>query len=114
MPEMLELFDAPDAGSVSGTRESTSSPLQALYMLNNEFVANQAESLADRLSNEPASQRVDSAYLLLLGRRPTPAEREHALAFMDSLNESSRLDKREKLVAYCQVLLCTAEFGQID
>ncbi|WP_168566013.1 PSD1 and planctomycete cytochrome C domain-containing protein [Crateriforma spongiae] len=114
MPEMLELFDAPDAGSVSGTRESTSSPLQALYMLNNEFVASQAESLADRLLNQPASQRVDSAYLLLLGRRSTPAERQHAFAFMDSLNDSSRLDKRDKLLAYCQVLMCTTEFSQID
>ena len=64
MPEMLELFDAPDAGSVSGTREFTASPLQALYMLNNEFVASQAESLADRLMKHPASDRVDSAYLL--------------------------------------------------
>ena len=114
MPEMLELFDAPDAGSVAGIRESTSSPLQALYMLNNAFVASQSESLADRLLKQPASDRVDTVYLLLLARHPTGAEREHALAFMDSLDESSRLDKREKLIAYCQVLLCTAEFGQID
>ncbi|WP_238388805.1 PSD1 and planctomycete cytochrome C domain-containing protein [Roseimaritima ulvae] len=114
IPEMLELFDAPDAGSVSGIRESTSSPLQALYMLNNEFVASQAESLADRLLNQPASERVDSAYLLLLGRHPTPTERQHARASMVSLDNSSRLEKRERLLAYCQVLMCTTEFSQID
>jgi len=114
MPEMLDLFDSPDAGSVAGTRESTASPLQSLYMLNSEFVARQAEGLADRLMKQPASDRVDMAYLLLLGRDASASEREHALAFMQSLDNSTSMDKREKLIAYCQVLMCTAEFSQID
>jgi hypothetical protein len=83
-------------------------------MLNSEFVARQAEGLADRLMKQPASDRVDMAYLLLLGRDASASEREHALAFMQSLDNSTSMDKREKLIAYCQVLMCTAEFSQID
>ena len=114
MPEMLDLFDLPDAGSVAGTRDSTASPLQSLYMLNSEFVARQSESLADRLMTRPAAERVDLAYLMLLGRHATASEKEHALTFMQSLDNSTSMDKREKLIAYCQVLMCTAEFSQID
>ncbi len=78
LPEMLETFDAPDASLVTGGRETTSSPLQSLFLLNNHFVQDQAVALAKRLNELPQKQQVSNVYELALGRSPT--EREHQLA----------------------------------
>lgn len=113
LPEMLDLFDAPDASLVTGSRETTSSPLQSLYLMNNPFVQRQAEDLARRVQEYPPSDRIDQAYLIALGRRPTTDQQQFAVEFMTSLSDSP-LTTEEKLVAYCQTLLCTSEFNTID
>ena len=82
LPFMLEVFDAPDASLVTGARETTSSPLQALFLLNNEFVQQQAVALAGRLAAFPAHQQVEQAYLLALSRLPTKAEKQLGEAFL--------------------------------
>jgi len=78
LPEMLETFDAPDASLVIGSRDTTSSPLQSLFLMNNRFVQDQAVALAKRLNELPQKQQVSKVYELALGRSPT--EREHQLA----------------------------------
>ncbi|TWU28043.1 hypothetical protein Poly41_69390 [Novipirellula artificiosorum] len=113
LPEMLELFDAPDASLVSGARETTSSPLQSLYLMNNPFVHRQASGLAKRVRQFPPSERIKQAYMIALGRNPTDQQEQHAVQFMNDLSDS-RLTTEEKLVAYCQTLLCTTEFNTID
>jgi cytochrome c553 len=82
LPEMLETFDAPDASFVTGSRDTTSSPLQALFLLNNRFVQDQAVALADRLSALPAEQQIAAAYDRTLGRSPTEREGELAVEFI--------------------------------
>ena len=42
LSELFEVFDFPNPGLVSGTRNTSSVPTQALYMMNNEFVIKQA------------------------------------------------------------------------
>ena len=138
-PEMLELFDAPDSSFVTGVRQTTSSPLQALYLLNNEFVQSQADAVADRLSRLPASQRIPEAYLLLFGRAPNRREIEIGQAFLDSSprTDASRFTTAVRgrgrfgrgrtesimeepsvssspLSVYCQALMSTAEFRTLD
>lgn len=114
LPEMLELYDAPDASLVTGIRDTTASPLQSLYMLNNAFVQTHADALAMRLAKSPADERINDAYLLTLGRLPTETEKGLAMAFINQIDETSSLDRHEKLAAYCQALFCTAEFSSID
>lgn len=82
LPEMLEVFDAPDASLVMGSRETTSSPLQALYLLNNPFTQEQALALADELANVPTDQRVERAYRILFGRSPTNSEKDLGQKFL--------------------------------
>lgn len=107
LPEMLDLFDAPDASLVTGARETTTVPLQALYTLNNEFVQWQADDLSRRVANQPVDQQIDHAYLSVFGRPPTAVEKAAADRFFDTFGAGS-------LAAYCQALMCTAEFGIID
>jgi cytochrome c553 len=113
LPEVLELFDAPDASLVAGSREQTSSPLQSLFLMNNPFVQRQAEGLAKRVAKRPSSEQIDYAYRLTLGRMPRAEEKQLANSFMNDVG-SARLSTQQKLTAYCQALICTTEFSSID
>jgi len=113
LPELLELFDAPDASLVAGSREQTSSPLQSLYLMNNPFVQRQAEGLSQRVAKRPPSEQIEYAYLLALGRKPREEEKQLADSFMNDV-VSARLSAQQKLTAYCQALICTTEFSSID
>jgi cytochrome c553 len=70
-------FDCPDAGQVQPKRTVSTTPLQALNMLNGDFLLDQAARFAKRVEQEagsdPATQ-VRRAVLLAFGREATPAE----------------------------------------
>jgi cytochrome c553 len=114
IPEILELFDAPDADAVCGMRDTTASPLQALFMMNNPFVMKQAELLAKRIDARPEAEQIDLTYKITLGREPTDAERQHTAAFMQQFSVTALRDIKHQLSAFCQALLCTTEFTTID
>ncbi|HEX7378048.1 MAG TPA: DUF1549 and DUF1553 domain-containing protein, partial [Pirellulales bacterium] len=80
----LAVFDGADPSYSTPRRMATTTPLQALYLLNNELVHEQAARLAARLLNErPATAaRVERAYQLLLSRPPTPDEAAQAADFL--------------------------------
>jgi cytochrome c553 len=88
-PDALGVFDFSDPNLVTGDREKTNVPAQALYILNSEFTAKAAQKLAERvMTTYPGSgtmanfdQRVAYAIWLTLGRAPTAAERTAASNF---------------------------------
>ncbi|MEM7475366.1 MAG: PSD1 and planctomycete cytochrome C domain-containing protein, partial [Planctomycetota bacterium] len=88
LPEMLEAFDAPDASLVSGSRETTSSPVQALFLMNNQFVREQAIALAEKTRELPTAERIDVLYELAFGRSPTVNEKELGIRFLASADSS--------------------------
>jgi hypothetical protein len=118
LPEMLELFNAPDASNVTGARETTTVPLQALHGLNSAFVRRQAEGFADRIAQKSLLEQLDFAWLTTFSRPPTSKERELANAFLFETEAGLKLDRdaarREALVIFAQSLLCTAEFVVVD
>jgi len=77
----LDAFDCPDPSTTAPRRPVTTTPLQALALLNNTLTLDLADRLAARLRREvgedPARQ-VDRAYRLALGRPPNDREREPA------------------------------------
>lgn len=83
-PRALEAFDPVEQTLVTGKRDATTVPSQALFLLNSSFVRGQALALAERLLGEdaPDAARVRSAYRLALGRDPTSGEAGRALAFV--------------------------------
>ena len=72
VPEALAVFDFPDASLVSGRREESNVPSQALFLLNDEEVVSLAKSFADRVAGLPgnAPDRLAAAFEMALGRRP--------------------------------------------
>ncbi len=78
---LLDAFDCPDPSVKTPRRGVTTTPLQALGLMNGTFVQRQADRLADRVRREVGPDpgaAVDRVYALALGREPTAAERDRA------------------------------------
>jgi hypothetical protein len=83
----LTIFDWPRPLATTGRRNVTNVPAQGLTLLNDPFVVQQAELFARRALAAPqptAADRVAYMYLLALGRPPSSAETERALALTQS------------------------------
>ena len=74
-------FDAPIPFSTVGKRQVSNVPAQALILLNDEFVHQQAKHWADA-SKGPAEQRIADLYVRSLGRPATAAEITTCRAFL--------------------------------
>ncbi len=74
---LLDTFDCPDPSVKTPRRGVTTTPLQALEMMNSPFVQRASKALAARVLSE-SNHRVDEAialaFRLTLGRDPSPAE----------------------------------------
>jgi hypothetical protein len=77
----LDAFDCPDPSTSAPRRPVTTTPLQALALLNNALTLRLADRLAERLRHEAGDdpgRQVERAYLLCFGRVPDESEREGA------------------------------------
>ncbi len=83
---MFLAFDYPTPFTAMGKRNVSNVPAQALTMMNNPLVLQQAELWAKRsLANKQATpqDRIAGMYLAALGRPPSPAELAEAGAFLE-------------------------------
>jgi hypothetical protein len=104
---LMDLLDCPDPSVATPKRTVTSTPMQALALLNNKFMEHHAEKFAQRLKREApegTGDQVRRAYELSFARRPTDEE----LAF------GERFVERHGLTQLCLVLLNTNEFSYVD
>ena len=76
-------FDFPDCGQVRSKRPVSTTPLQALNLMNSDFVVDQSKHLAKRALREAGEDNlagaVNRSFELLLARKPTKEERKAAL-----------------------------------
>lgn len=80
---LLDAFDCPDPGTKAPRRGVTTTPLQALALMNNSFVHRHAGHLANRVLDQSQgnlAEAVHLAYRYTLGRRATAGELKRALA----------------------------------
>ena len=100
---MMDSFDCPDPSVATPQRSVSNTPVQALTLLNNDFVLRQAGLFSDRLKKEAGSKAVDQirrAYELLYGREPNAAE----------LSLGSRFLASQPLHIYTRALFNANEF----
>lgn len=100
---LLDSFDCPDPSVKTPRRGVTTTPLQALELMNNAFVQRQASYLAQRAmrtANDDLSSAVETAYRLALGRTPNRAELIRAIA----------VAKERSLASVCWALFNSTEF----
>ncbi|HYE18881.1 MAG TPA: PSD1 and planctomycete cytochrome C domain-containing protein [Tepidisphaeraceae bacterium] len=119
----LAMFDGADTNTSTAERTESTTPLQALYMMNDKFVHEQSERLAARLMAEraDATSRAARAIELAFARPATPEETAAAVAFVDRYraklagsNVSAAEYEKASLAAYVRALLCSNEFFYLD
>ncbi|HEY1599967.1 MAG TPA: DUF1553 domain-containing protein, partial [Pirellulales bacterium] len=74
---LLDAFDCPDPSTTAPRRALTTTPLQALVLLNNSFVLRMADAFACRLEREAGAEvdrQVHLAYQLACARSPADDE----------------------------------------
>jgi hypothetical protein len=80
---LLDSLDCPDPSVKMPRRSVTTTPLQALGLMNNSFARRQAHHFALRLQKEAGADpdaQIERAYVLAFGRKPTMSEASRALA----------------------------------
>ena len=82
--QVFGVFDCPDASMVVAKRSRSTTPLQALSLLNSSFMIQQASLFAERVSGEfdRAEDQVTRAWDLCFQRRPTDSEMNASLALV--------------------------------
>ena len=114
MPSM-ELFDAPTTTDSCALRMQSTVPTQALVLMNDEFVENQADHLA-RLAKVEAGDElakiVEQMFMLTLSRKPTEVRMSQAVEFLKSREHFS--DRHSALRDLSHVLLNSSEFVYIE
>jgi len=97
-------FDFPDCGQVRAKRPVSTTPLQALNLMNSDFVIEQSKKIAARAkaeSNNDDVGAVNRCFALLLGRVPDDQERDACLQLAES----------EDLSLVCRALMNSNEFA---
>jgi len=99
---MFDTFDHPDMNVTSGARNVSTVPTQALTLLNNPFVLNEAKFFAGRLAQQAKTPKaqVELAYQIALARPPTDEE----------IRVSTALIETQSLDAFAHVVLNLDEF----
>jgi hypothetical protein len=119
----LGLFDAPDANTSTAQRDTSTVPQQALFLMNNPFVKEQAEGLARRLltSSKIEYERIDRAHQWAFVRLARPAERDKAVRYLEAYRKelarvgvTGERQEVEAWASYARVLLSANEFVYID
>ena len=101
-PQLVN-FDAPDSLSACSQRDRSTTPLQALNLLNDPVFFEAARGLAARVLREQPgrspSDRIDYAFRLCMTRGPHPAEKERLLQYYRVEKEASE-DNDEQVLSY--------------
>ena len=103
--KIFTAFDFPDCGQVSAKRAISTTPLQALNLMNSDFIVEQARFVAEQAAKGAAptdhAVQVRNGFRLLLGRDPSAAE----------LAASVEVARESGLPVVCRALINSNEFG---
>jgi len=116
---LLRLFDFPDPNITAEKRTVTTVPLQQLFVLNSEFMVQNAKALAARLTKMTDlsdADRIREAVVLVYGRPATDREVTLGLAFLNAPQPAGqgRGPALTSWEQYAQVLLGANEFLFVD
>jgi hypothetical protein len=123
-PDLFGVFDFPDSGLVTGSRNQTTVPTQALFMMNSPFMKEQADKAAQHLLDTLPSddQRLKSIYRQLLTRPPSSSEQTRAHNFLAEYRQgwqrsdgrAERAGDRAAWSALIQALMASNDFLFVD
>jgi mono/diheme cytochrome c family protein len=121
--EFFQTFDFVEPHVPTGKRAVTVVAPQALYLMNNPFVARQSAAFADLLLKLPGDDvgRVRAAYERAYARSATTEEVARAVGFVDRYEtglagvEADPAKRRPRAwAAWCQMVFASNEFAYLD
>jgi hypothetical protein len=113
LPSMFRIFDFANPDISTGQRFETTVPQQALFLMNNGFLKNLADSAAKLptiAASAPGQERVRALFERILKRQPRPEETEAALQLVTTF----AAQPEKAWSALSQVLLLTNELAFVD
>ncbi len=125
----LHAFDVANGLQSSSERSNTTTPLQALLMVNGRYAIDRASGMAERMKKQEfvtTDEMLTALFRLTWGRQPNPTELSRALTFVVSSDASGNpagagadddptaAVDMEKLADFCHVLFNSNEFLYVD
>ena len=99
-PQVLALYDFPEATQTAPDRDVTTTTLQQIFMMNSAFIQNLAEAAAKTAARATGeAEQIAVLYRRILARDPTVPEMKSAMEYLS----------KGTLQRYAQVLLATNE-----
>ncbi len=105
--QFLTTLDCPNPANLTPSRNVTTTALQSLALLNNDFMLRQSVHFADRVQREAGDNveaQIRRAFVVAFARQPSANELDAAKRFL----------KDNKLPQLCRMLLNANEFVYID
>jgi hypothetical protein len=119
----LSLFNGPDASLSTAMRDTSTVPLQALFLLNDEMIHKASAGFAQALNvqqRDPAA-RLRLAFLSALARPPSQAEQVRLLGFLEQYERTLRAEgcateklEAESWSALARTILRSNEYFFVD
>ena len=115
----LALFDGADPNATTGLRSESTTPIQALYMMNDPFVHDSAARFAARLikSGPTSAGRIELAHQLALGRSPSADEIAACELYLKNFAAkvgTSKDAEQNAWISFARALLSSNEFLYVD
>jgi uncharacterized protein DUF1549/uncharacterized protein DUF1553/cytochrome c len=119
LPTLLNLFDFGDATTTSGKRQLTNVATQALFWLNSEFLYECSQKVAKSMLDRKElsdSARIETAYALILNRRPDKDEIERASNYIAGFKQKFADENADQKAwqSLLRVLMSSNDFVYVD
>ncbi|MEI8019086.1 MAG: PSD1 and planctomycete cytochrome C domain-containing protein [Schlesneria sp.] len=114
---MMLAFDTPSPFSTVGRRTVSNVPAQALILMNDPFVVEQANRWSERLladASQNTQQRLDQLYLTAFARKPNASESAEAIAFLNFQGADKPENQRVAWNNLCHVMFNLKEFVFVE
>ena len=108
----LDVFDGPDGNLPLSERKATTTTLQALYLMNSEFMHEQAQAMAERWSagSQGRDTFLQSAAETILARPPSERDIEQSASYFAAASGA----EEQKRAGWLRAMLASNEFLFVD
>ncbi|MCP4480099.1 MAG: DUF1553 domain-containing protein [Planctomycetaceae bacterium] len=125
MLPLFEVFDFANPNLVTGDRNTSTLPTQALFLMNDPEIIRASTKMADRLlamSEIDDVERVKIAYLSTIGRKPTPVEiqaveeylRQEIAGGSGGVANAGDEIRQGAWARFCHALFASLDFRYVD
>ncbi|MDF1745539.1 MAG: DUF1553 domain-containing protein [Gimesia sp.] len=114
--DLLAIFDFPDPNLSLGRRNTSTLSTQALFLMNNPFVTEHSQNIAQRLIDEfpeDQSARIGALFRTTLGRLPDSSEKADAKRYLNQAQSTGDQTELETWSVFCQTIIACIDFRYI-